>query len=151
MDKQERTPEFNEMQTVKRQFFALRNGIVADTLRRAGIPHRIIFGLSVVDLKAIARGIGVNDGLSALLRDNVSTRESRLLWPMIADASRVDEDSALKMLSEVMSREEADILCNALLRRCPCSAAAAARLEASADATPLQRYAVMRMRAALGI
>ncbi len=130
MDKQERTPEFNEMQTVKRQFFALRNGIVADTLRHAGLPHRIIFGLSVVDLKAIARGIGVNDGLSALLRDNVSTRE---------------------MLSEVMSREEADILCNALLRRCPCSAAAAARLEASADATPLQRYAVMRMRAALGI
>ena len=151
MEKEERTPEFNEMQKVKRQFFALRNGVVADALRRAGLPHRIIFGLSVVDLKMIAREVGVNTGLSEMLRDNVSTRESRLLWPMIADASLVDEDGAMKMLSEVMSREEADILCNTLLRKCGCSAAAADRLEASADATPLQRYAVMRMRAALGV
>lgn len=150
METEERTPEFNEMQKVKRHFFALRNGIVADTLRKAGLPHRIIFGLSVVDLKTMSREIGVNPELSALLRANVSTRESRLLWPMIADVSQVDEDSALAMLSEVMSCEEADILCNALLRRCACSAAAAARLEAKADATKLQRYAVMRMRAALG-
>ena len=77
MEKEERTPEFNEMQKVKRQFFALRNGVVADALRRAGLPHRIIFGLSVVDLKMIAREVGVNTELSEMLRDNVSTRESR--------------------------------------------------------------------------
>lgn len=151
MEREERTPEFNEMQKVKRQFFALRNGIVADALRRAGLPHRIIFGLSVVDLKMIAREIGVNTELSEILRANTSTRESRLLWPMIADASLVGEDGALKMLSEVMSREEADILCNTLLRKCGYSAAAADRLEASPDVTPMQRYAVMRMRAALGV
>ena len=35
----------NEMQIVKRHFFAMRNGIIADTLRRAGSPYHIIFGL----------------------------------------------------------------------------------------------------------
>ena len=45
---------FNEMQTVKRHFFALRNGVIADALRRAGSPFRIIFGLNLPQIAEIA-------------------------------------------------------------------------------------------------
>ena len=30
-------PEYNRMQIIKRRFFAMRNGIIADTLRKAGL------------------------------------------------------------------------------------------------------------------
>ena len=35
------TPKYNPMQTVKREFFAMRNGIIADTYRKAGIQNSI--------------------------------------------------------------------------------------------------------------
>lgn len=34
--------EFNPMQRLKRRFFAMRNGALADQLRKGGVPHKII-------------------------------------------------------------------------------------------------------------
>ena len=39
-------PDFGDMQNVKRRMFALRNGVVAEALRRGGCPYRIVFGLT---------------------------------------------------------------------------------------------------------
>ena len=38
----------------------MRNGIVADTLRKAGSPYRIIFGLNLPQISEIARVTGCN-------------------------------------------------------------------------------------------
>ena len=46
--------EFNQIQLIKRRFFAMRNGIVADTIRKAGFDYRMIFGLNLPQLKDIA-------------------------------------------------------------------------------------------------
>ena len=46
--------KFNEMQTVKRRFFAMRNGAVADNMRRHGASYRIIFGLNLPQIVEIA-------------------------------------------------------------------------------------------------
>lgn len=32
---------------IKKEFFTYRNGMLADTLRRYGMPHKVIFGLEV--------------------------------------------------------------------------------------------------------
>ena len=46
--------KYNDMQLVKRRFFAMRNGIIADTLRSAGSPFKIIFGLNLPQIIDIA-------------------------------------------------------------------------------------------------
>ena len=74
---------FNEMQTVKRHFFALRNGIVADTYRKAGSNFRIIFGLNLPQIVEIAKQTPRSTALADALWHNTTTRESMLLAPMI--------------------------------------------------------------------
>lgn len=149
MNIDENTPGFNKMQNVKRRFFALRNGVVADVYRKANDPHRIVFGLSFVDLKQIAVATGKDADLARLLYANTSTRESRLLAPMIMPDEYMSRTDAAEWLANVMSAEEADILCNTLLRRMDCAFDVANELYARVDATDMQRYAALRMAAVL--
>ena len=39
---------------IKSDFFALRNGVIADKLRSAGCPYKIIFGLTVPQIESVA-------------------------------------------------------------------------------------------------
>ena len=109
----------NEMQIVKRHFFAMRNGIIADTLRRAGSPYHIIFGLNLPQLVEIAAVTPHSVELSDALHANSSTRCSRLMAPMIHPAVAMTEEKALQWMSDVLCAEEADILCHRLLRKLP--------------------------------
>ena len=111
--------EFNKLQTVKRRFFAMRNGIIADTLRRAGSPYRIIFGLNLPQLTEIATEIGQDADLAIQLRDNVTTRESQMLAPMIYPIEELTEDKAEQWIDAAQSTEAIDILCHRLLRHMP--------------------------------
>lgn len=142
-------PGFNEMQNIKRRFFALRNGVIADVYRRSGSPYKVIFGLTLVQLREVAASSAHDRATAMLLRANDTTRESRLLWPMLVDAGSVNRDETLEWLSQVMTCEEADVLCNRLLRNTPFAADIAAELYARPSATDLQRYAAVRMMAAV--
>ena len=42
------------LRVIRKEFFAFRNGIVADKLRKAGDPHGMIMGCLLVDIAAIA-------------------------------------------------------------------------------------------------
>ena len=118
----EKTPEMNEynpMQRVKRQFFAMRNGIIADTMRKAGSPFRVVFGLNLPQIVEIAAQTGVDDELAEALWANSTTRESMLMAPMIADRTAFDIDRARRWVATVPAAEVADILCHRLLRHMP--------------------------------
>ena len=39
---------------IRKEFFAFRNGIIADKLRKAGDPHGMIMGCLLVDVQGIA-------------------------------------------------------------------------------------------------
>ena len=116
MDISQTDSHFNDMQNIKRKMFALRNGIIADRLRKAGDPHRVVFGLNLPQLDEIARSVGFDRALALALWDNSTTRESRLLAPMIMNPSEFTEDDARQWLSTILNVEEADILCHKLLR-----------------------------------
>mgnify|MGYP003202348806 CR=1 FL=1 len=76
---------------IKSDFFALRNGVIADKLRSAGCPYKIIFGLTVPQIESVAAKHEPSAGLAETLWANDSTRESRLMakkW--IADADTVE-------------------------------------------------------------
>lgn len=129
-----------ELREVKQQFFALRNGLLADMLRKqCQLTQKVIFGLNLPQIRDIALRAGEDAELAALLWADVDCRESRLLAPMLRPA----DAAALTWLSEVRTVEEADVICHRLLRRCP--GAVDAALDALADERPLVRYAALRL------
>lgn len=113
------TPEFSTLQQVKRYFFAMRNGIIADTLRKAGSPFRIIFGLNLPQLSEAARMFGPDDELADTLWKNTSTRESMLLAPMLVDRQSFTLERARQWIDTIPAAEVADVLCLKLLRNMP--------------------------------
>lgn len=76
-------PEYNRMQLIKRRFYAMRNGIIADTLRKAGLGYKIIFGLNLPQITEIASGLTADADLAEELWADRRTRESMLLAPML--------------------------------------------------------------------
>lgn len=135
--------EFNKMQTVKRKFFALRNGAVADTLRKGGADYRVIFGLLLPQIVEIARETGYDEELAAKLWANVTTRESLLLAPMLIDAETVSVERGKKMALEASTAEVADVLCHRLLRKIPDAFRLATEL--AEEQGSMGRYCAMRI------
>lgn len=117
---QQEEKSFNEMQTVKRHFFALRNGVIADVLRKNGCPYRIIFGLNLPQIVETAASTPHSRELAEHLWANTTTRESLLLAPMLVDRNDFTITDALRwILSMPESAETADVLCHRLLRHLP--------------------------------
>lgn len=151
-----RLPEFNAMQKVKRRFFAMRNGDLAQQMRERGASYRINFGLNLPQVSEIARDFlsgGVENrrfepgfdmaGFARRLRDNVSTRESMLIAPMLFPVEELTMDEAVGWVRNVASPEVADVLCLKLLRNW-CGAEKLARGLLS-DEIPLSRYCALRL------
>lgn len=121
------------LKEIKHYFFTHRNGIVADTLKQAGAPHNIIFGLQIPDLSALARTLTPDKELGKALWADSDVRESRLLACWLTPAESVNMEKALEMASETRTREEGDILAFRLLRFLPFAPQLAARLLKSQD------------------
>lgn len=131
------------MQSVKREFFALRNGVIADVMRRAGSPFRIIFGLNLPQLVEIAGRIGEDAELSQLLWENRSTRCSMLLAPMIMPREGLTMGRAAELVEESPSVEVVDVLCHRLLRHLDFAENLVEELMESAQ--DMNRYAGLRL------
>lgn len=108
---------FNILQQVKRRFFAMRNGVIADALRKGGSPYKIIFGLNIVQIKEIASDFQKINGLSQILWENNSTRESMLIAPMLMNPSKLNYNQVLKLIEESPDIECLDMLVHSLLRK----------------------------------
>lgn len=145
-------PEFNTMQKIKRRFFALRNGMLAARQRAAGLHYGVNFGLNIPQIKDTAaevRGWGLTPAelmaLSEELWNNATTRESRLLAPMLVPEGAIPSDLAARWLAEAQTTEVADHLCHSLLRKLPDAFRMAANLSGSQDATEIQLYSALRL------
>lgn len=129
----------------KHLFMAFRNGIISDTLRKAGMPYRVIFGLQLPQLSQICRdlvsGTATRGALSPSGRMELAdtlwqdreVRESRLLACYLYMPDAVTEEKALGLARDVRTREEADILCFRILRYLPFARSLARQLSESGD------------------
>ena len=97
----------------------MRNGIIADTLRKAGLPYRIIFGLNLPQIADIAATLPKETSLALKLWDNNSTRESMLLAPMVYPMEEFDMDTAMMFARTSPTAECMDNLCHKLLSKSP--------------------------------
>lgn len=107
------------MKEIKHLFFTYRNGAVADTLRRYGTPHKVIFGLDVPRLAEIARGLQPSADLAEKLWNDRDVRESRLLAAYLFPVEEMTEEHALALARDVLTQEEADMLAFRLFKRLP--------------------------------
>lgn len=137
------TPSFNEMQTVKRHFFAMRNGLIADTLRKGGSKFRIIFGLNLPQIAEIAALTPHTAELATRLWQNSTTRESMMIAPMLYPVEEIDVATACRLIESVPEAEIADVLCHRLLRRMPEAMELVDRY--SHDQRPMMRYTALRL------
>lgn len=135
--------QFNEMQAIKRNFFAMRNGIVADSLRKAGSPFTIIFGVNLPQLDEIAVNTGKNKALALQLYNDTRTRESMLVAPMVFPPEEMTPELALEWLQKSKAVEVTDILCHKLLRKLPFAPQVAAAALQSTDS--MLRYGGIRL------
>ena len=111
------------LRETRKEFFAFRNGIVADKLRKAGNPHSVIMGCLLVDVQAIAQrlreAIHDTETLKALAQElwaDTNSRECRLAAPMLYPAKEMSLEEALQWCQTVETVEIADNLCHKLLR-----------------------------------
>ena len=70
---------------IRKEFFAYRNGIIADKMRKAGDPHPMMMGCLLVDIMTITRQVretvGDNEQLAAIASElwtDTNSRECRL-------------------------------------------------------------------------
>ena len=135
--------QYSEMQLIKRRFFAMRNGVIADALRKGGVDTPIIFGLNLPQIVEIAAEQDARPELAEQLWSDVRTRESRLLAPMVYPVELMSEDDAERWLVTAGNIETADIVCHRLLRRHPSAAALA--VKHAYDDDPMARYTSRRL------
>lgn len=133
-----------KIRQIKQQFFALRNGIIADTLRKAGDPHPIIFGLILPQIKEIAAGVERSDELAEALWSDAKVRESQLLAPFIWNVDNLSFDKAIAIIAQVQNCEIADVLCQRLLRHFSEAETLSLHLIKSSE-LPLTRYTGLRL------
>ncbi len=121
----------------------MRNGALAESLRRAGAPYRIIFGVNLPQLVEIANDFVPSAKLAEQLWANTTTRESLLLAPMLYPIDSLDYETALRWGSAALSPEVADILCHRLLRKKDYADELADELSSSDDV--MSRYCGLRL------
>ena len=112
------------LRDIRKEFFAFRNGIIADKLRKAGDPHPMIMGCLLVDVISIAQrtreSIDDETKLAAIAQElwnDTNSRECRLAAPMLYPAQIMTLALAKEWCYTVETVEVADNLCHKLLRQ----------------------------------
>jgi len=132
-----------QLKSIRKEFYAYRNGIVADALRKGGDPHQLIMGCQLTDIVSIASAYGKDRALANALWADTKHRECRLAAAMICPADGFTMADAEQWSRSVMSIEEADVLCHRLLRHLPYALQLFHALVASSE--PMVRYAAFRL------
>lgn len=102
---------------IKKSFFAFRNGIVADTLRKAGMPYKVIFGLQIPQIAEIARSQSPSLSIAEQLWNDRDVRESRILATYLFPLDKINMEKAMELARDVQTQEEADMLAFRLFKR----------------------------------
>lgn len=106
-------------QDIRKEFFAYRNGIIAEQLRAAGDPHTMIMGCQLTDVIAIAEHYEKSAELAQALWNDVNHRECRMAATMLYPTEEFKMETAVAWCQSVESVEIADVLCHRLLRHLP--------------------------------
>ena len=110
------------IKNIKKDFFSLRNGVIAQTLCKLYPEGKIIYGLNVPQFIDLAKKYPKSLSLGLKLWEDKNYRDSRLFALYLLPPSEIDKDTARKMVMDVESSEIAEFLPFRLLRHLPYAA-----------------------------
>ena len=131
------------LRNARHSFFAYRNGIVADALRKNGDPHTMIMGCQLTDIATIAAAITPSKEVAEAFWADSKHRECRLIAPMLYPTDEMTEHCAMQWAQSVECEEVADVLCHRLLRQLSFAQQMAEALLGSTS--PLEKYTGARL------
>ncbi len=134
---------------IRKEFFALRNGMISDTLRKGGLEQKYIFGLQLPQIKDISVRFKPHSkedasSLARALWNDKECREARLLACHLMPADLMTKEEATEWAEGVDTREEADILAFRLIRHLHFASELAHNLAESKD--PLKKYTAIAIQ-----
>jgi hypothetical protein len=129
-----------ELQRIRKLFYAYRNGMLADTLRNAGNPCKIIFGLNIPQLTEISHSCTPSLSIADALWSDKCCREARILATYLFPKELIDEDKAKTLMSDVQTTEEADMLTFKLLKHLPFATSLISNESETTDSGSLAKY-----------
>ncbi|MFB6340596.1 DNA alkylation repair protein [Saccharicrinis sp. FJH62] len=109
-----------DLKLVLNQINLHKNGTVSQSMKDAGLNYRVNFGVSVVDLRKIAKQYAYNNTLAKLLWEK-GWRESYILATLIADPETIDIETLTKWMNEILTTELSEQLGNNLIASLPYS------------------------------
>lgn len=120
MDIEKKTSEdLDFLRNIKQQFYVYRNGMMAESLRTSGNPCKVIFGLNIPQIAEIARSIKATHEQALTLWNDKEVRESRIIATYLFKADAISKIEAIKLIEDVRTPEEADMLSFRLLKHLP--------------------------------
>ncbi len=131
------------LQKLKKDFFAHRNGMLAQQLKNDGDPHTIVMGCQLVDIVAITSQYDKDSFTAQALWDERQHRECRMAAPMLVRIEEFTMSQALAWCESIESIEIADVLCHRLLRHLDYAQQLWEQLRVSSNLLP--RYAAWRL------
>lgn len=96
------------IKSIKNDFRLGMNGIISTSMRNKGMDYKIIFGLSLPQLRTLAEKYSPNQEVATRLW-NENIRESKLLATMIYPISEMGIDQAREWIKDIRYTEVSDI------------------------------------------
>lgn len=106
------------VKSIKNDFRLGMNGIISTSMRNKGMDYKIIFGLSLPQLRTLSEKYSPNQEVATRLW-NENIRESKLLATMLYPYSEMDIDVAKEWIDEIKYSEVADIASMFLFSKLP--------------------------------
>lgn len=106
------------IKSIKNDFRLGMNGIISTSMRNRGMDYKIIFGLSLPQLRTLAEKYSPNQEVAIRLW-NENIRESKLLATMIFPYSEMSIDIAKEWIEDIKYSEVADIASMYLFSKLP--------------------------------
>lgn len=130
----------NIIKEIKKDFYAFRNGIVSESLRKLYSPGKMIYGLTVPQFMEIAKKYPKDMELAIKLWGDKKCRESRLFSLYILPYEQLNKENASQMIKDVESSEEAEFLAFKILRQLPFALELYEELAAESITEPMPAY-----------
>ena len=106
------------IKSIKNDFRLGMNGIISTSMRNRGMDYKIIFGLSLPQLRTLAEKYSPNQEVAIRLW-NENIRESKLLATMIFPYSEMSMEIAKEWIEDIKYSEVADIASMFLFSKLP--------------------------------
>ena len=137
--------------SIIKELYKFRNGPVAESLIKGGCPHKRVFGLLLPQIAQIANSLPKSTELAFDLWNDSDCREERILALYIFDPKSLDKKDVMKLINDIKSIEEADLLPFKILRNLPYASDFLQELTQSPDSSALRQHLLKMLRANLGL